>query len=73
MRIAIAATGHTEDGPKPEGRKPCVLTGRCVRKNHRGRNTGRHLMHWVAMHALENGCGRLDWSVKAPNIRGMAF
>ncbi len=30
-------------------------------------------MHWVAMHALENGCGRLDWSVKAPNIKGMAF
>jgi hypothetical protein len=27
----------------------------------------------VARHALENGCCRVDWPVKASNARGIAF
>ena len=30
-------------------------------------------MQWVARYALDNGCGRIDWSVKSSNARGIAF
>lgn len=30
-------------------------------------------MSWVAQYAIENGCYRLDWPVKASNAKGIAF
>ena len=30
-------------------------------------------MSWVARYAVENGCCRIDWPVKASNTRGIAF
>ena len=30
-------------------------------------------MSWVARHALENGCSRMDWPVQASNVRGISF
>lgn len=30
-------------------------------------------MAWVANYAVENGCHRIDWPVKAANARGIAF
>lgn len=71
--IAAIHFVHSVVDPTPEGRKQCVLKELFVRKNHRGRDTGKHLMKWVARNALENGCGRIDWSVKASNIKGIAF
>ena len=73
--IGIAAVHfvHSVVDPTPDGRKQCVLKELFVRQSHRGQDTGRHLMQWVAKYALENGCGRIDWSVKASNVKGIAF
>jgi len=73
--IGIAAIHfvHSVVDPTPEGRKQCVLKELFVRNNHRGRDIGTNLMQWVARYALENGCGRIDWSVKASNVKGIAF
>ena len=30
-------------------------------------------MQWVAAYAIEHGCGRLDWNVRAGNQKGLAF
>jgi GNAT superfamily N-acetyltransferase len=44
-----------------------------VRPSHRRQGTGRALMAWVARHALEHGCARIDWHVAASNRPGLAF
>lgn len=54
-------------------RSHCHLKELYVRASHRSRGVGRALMAWVARHAQEQGCGRIDWPVKASNARGMAF
>ena len=64
---------HSIVDPTPEGRKQCVLKELFVCKNHRSRKIGYELMIWVSKHALENGCGRLDWNVKATNSSGISF
>ncbi|MBN8749319.1 MAG: hypothetical protein J0I65_17645 [Variovorax sp.] len=30
-------------------------------------------MAWLARHAADQGCHRIDWPVKATNLRGIAF
>jgi ribosomal protein S18 acetylase RimI-like enzyme len=30
-------------------------------------------MSWVAQYALEHGCRRIDWPVKASNDKGISF
>ena len=30
-------------------------------------------MKWVAQHAADHGCHRIDWPVKATNAGGIAF
>jgi GNAT superfamily N-acetyltransferase len=59
--------------PEPEKRAHCQLGELYVSAAHRNLGTGRALMAWVAKHALENGCHRIDWPVKAANARGIAF
>lgn len=54
-------------------RKQCQLKELYVRPLARSQGVGRALMSWVARHALENGCSRIDWPVKASNARGIAF
>lgn len=59
--------------PTPDLRKHCQLKELYVRSNVRSQGAGRALMAWVARHALEQGCCRIDWPVKASNARGIAF
>ncbi len=59
--------------PEPAHQRQCVLKELFVLPRHRGQGIGLALMQWVARYALENGCGRIDWSVKSFNARGIAF
>ena len=59
--------------PAPNTRKHCQLKELYVRAPARSRGAGRTLMSWVAQYALENGCCRIDWPVRASNERGIAF
>lgn len=54
-------------------RKHCQLKELYVRSSERSNGAGRAIMSWVARYALENGCRRIDWPVKASNARGIAF
>jgi len=54
-------------------RKHCQLKELYVSAGERSKGAGRALMSWVANHARENGCHRIDWPVKASNARGIAF
>ena len=54
-------------------RKHCQLKELYVRSSARGQGAGRALMAWVARYAVEQGCLRIDWPVKASNARGIAF
>jgi GNAT superfamily N-acetyltransferase len=73
--VGIAAIHfvHSVVDPTPGGRKQCVLKELFVSESHRGKNVGTQLMIWVAKHAVQNGCGRMDWNVKASNVNGIAF
>ncbi len=59
--------------PAPDKRRQCVLKELYVGSAGRSRGVGRALMRWVARHAVEQGCGRIDWPVQAGNLRGQAF
>jgi GNAT superfamily N-acetyltransferase len=59
--------------PSTERRRHCWLKELYVRSGSRGAGVGRALMSWVARYAVDNGCGRIDWPVKASNARGIAF
>jgi ribosomal protein S18 acetylase RimI-like enzyme len=56
-----------------EKRRHCQLKELYVRSSSRSDGAGRALMSWVARYALEHGCRRIDWPVKASNDRGIAF
>ncbi|HSV54201.1 MAG TPA: GNAT family N-acetyltransferase [Burkholderiaceae bacterium] len=56
-----------------EKRKHCQLKELYVRSSARSKGVGRALMSWVARHALENSCCRMDWPVKASNAGGISF
>ena len=57
----------------PQKRRHCQLKELYVRSTNRSGGAGRALMSWVARHAMENGCYRIDWPVKASNARGISF
>jgi ribosomal protein S18 acetylase RimI-like enzyme len=57
----------------PEKRKHCQLKELYVRSSMRSNGVGHALMSWVARDAVENGCHRIDWPVKATNAKGIAF
>ena len=59
--------------PSADLRKHCQLKELYVRSTQRSQGAGRALMAWVARHALDAGCCRIDWPVKASNARGIAF
>jgi GNAT superfamily N-acetyltransferase len=59
--------------PSPEQRRHCQLKELYVRSSARSLGVGKALMSWVARYATDNGCGRIDWPVKATNARGIAF
>jgi GNAT superfamily N-acetyltransferase len=57
----------------PDQRRHCQLKELYVRSSHRSHGAGRALMAWVARYATRHGCARIDWPVKAFNLRGIAF
>ena len=59
--------------PSPNSRKQCVLKELFVKFSDRSNGIGRALVAWIACHALENGCSRMDWNVKATNDQGLSF
>jgi GNAT superfamily N-acetyltransferase len=59
--------------PAPDKRRHCQLKELYVRSSRRSQGAGKALMAWVARYALENGCRRIDWPVKASNAKGIAF
>lgn len=44
-----------------------------VRESFRGHGVGKALMSWIARHAIEQGCSRIDWNVSASNRPALAF
>jgi ribosomal protein S18 acetylase RimI-like enzyme len=59
--------------PTAEKRRQCVLKELYVCADQRSRGVGRALVSWVARHAVESGCCRIDWPVNVSNDRGIAF
>ena len=59
--------------PSPEQRRHCQMKELYVRASARSLGVGKAIMSWVARYAADNGCGRIDWPVKATNTRGLAF
>lgn len=59
--------------PSPEHRRQCLLKELFVSAHARGQGIGRLLVAWVAQHAADEGCGRMDWNVKESNHAGIAF
>lgn len=59
--------------PTPDKCRQCQLKELYVLKSHRGRGIGKSVMSWVARYAIDNGCHRIDWPVKATNLRGISF
>lgn len=57
----------------PDRRRQCWLKELYVLSSCRSQGVGRALMTWVARHAVDNGCARIDWPVNASNARGIAF
>lgn len=71
--LAAITKAYSLVEPEPERRNHLQLKELFVSKAERGRGIGLALMTWVAQYALENQCHRIDWPVKASNVRGQAF
>ena len=69
---AITLTYSLVD-PTPDAGRQCWLKELYVRASERSQGAGGALMSWVARYAVENGCARIDWPVRANNDRGIAF
>jgi GNAT superfamily N-acetyltransferase len=69
---AISLTYSLVD-PTPEQRRHCQLKELYVSSSETGHGVGTAIMSWVAQYAVENGCRRIDWPVKATNARGISF
>ena len=55
------------------GRHQCVLKELFVAESSRSEGVGGALLRASASYALEQGCGRMDWNVKAENADGIRF
>lgn len=73
--VGFAATAFLFSLVEPGAaeRKQCLLKELFVRSTHRGHGVGRRLVAWVAHHAAQQGCSRMDWHVKSSNVRGIQF
>ena len=71
--FAAVALVYSLVDPTPAHRRQCMMKELFVRAESRGRGVGRALMVWVARDAAEQGCGRIDWHVKASNEAGIRF
>lgn len=59
--------------PEPDKRLQCALKELFFAPEERGRGVGRTLMKWVARFAVDQGCCRIDWTVKSSNAQGIDF
>jgi ribosomal protein S18 acetylase RimI-like enzyme len=73
LGFAALSLLHSLVEPGPADRRQCLLKELYVRSSARGRGIGRALVRSAARHAVDNGCGRMDWNVKAGNLRGIGF
>ncbi len=71
--LAAIALFHSLVDPAPRRRGQLLLKELYVRQSRQGQGVGKALMAWVARHALERGCARMDWNVSASNRQGLAF
>lgn len=71
--LAAVALFHSLVDPSPSRRGQLLMKELYVREAWRGRGVGKALMSWVARHALEHGCSRIDWNVSASNRPALAF
>ncbi len=71
--LAAITLFHSLVDPAPRRRGQLLLKELYVRQSCQGRGIGKTLMSWVARHALERGCARMDWNVSASNRQGLAF
>jgi GNAT superfamily N-acetyltransferase len=71
--FAAIALFHSLVDPAPRRRGQLLLKELYVRQARQGQGVGKALMAWVARHALERGCARIDWNVSASNRPGLAF
>lgn len=59
--------------PDPDKYKQLQLKELFISAAHRQQGVGHQLMRRVCQYALEHGCHRIDWPVKALNRPGQAF
>jgi GNAT superfamily N-acetyltransferase len=71
--FAAIALFHSLIDPTPRRRGQLLLKELYVRQARQGQGVGKALMAWVARHALERGCARVDWNVSASNRPALAF
>jgi GNAT superfamily N-acetyltransferase len=71
--LAAIALFHSLVDPAPHRRGQLLLKEFYVRKAAQHQGIGRALMVWVARHALDRGCARIDGNVSASNRPGLAF
>ena len=71
--LAAIALFHSLVDPAPQRRGQLLLKELYVREHRQRQGIGKALMSWVARHALERGCARMDWNVSASNRQGLAF
>lgn len=64
---------HSLVEPHPDHCRQCLMKELFVSTQYRGQGLGHALMVWIAQYAKEQGCGRIDWNVKADNKKGVAF
>ena len=85
FRLLVATKGHEIRGfaavgilhsftdPLPGKNAQCQLKELFVHADHRGEKIGEKLMQRVIEIARAEGCGRIDWHVKADNHAGIRF
>ena len=71
--FAAFALFHSLVDPRPPRRGQLLLKELYVRQARQGQGIGKALMAWVARHAVERGCARMDWHVSASNKPALAF
>ena len=71
--FAAIALLHSLVDPAPQRRGQLLLKELFVHGPRRGQGVGHALMAWVARHAIERGCARMDWHVSASNREAQAF
>ena len=71
--FAAIALFHSLVDPAPQRRGQLLLKELYVRQGRQRRGIGKALLAFVARHALERGCARMDWNVSAHNRTGLAF